>query len=185
MRFLRGDGPDIDLDQVSQNISDDDSSSSSDATSAAIEDRARFAAAQARCANILIFGRKGLPNDVFVRANDQSVIREPIIVDRSALQVAAPSTPATLTGLEIVPWKPVRDVLALQLWPAVIESRRMANASAKNVNAAPVIILGGPSDSNPSGFEFQMGDNRPSPPKTRGRKNRMAAPRNTLSPCLR
>ena len=101
MRFLRGDGPDIDLDQVSQNISDDDSSSSSDATSAAIEDRARFAAAQARCANILIFGRKSLPNDVFVRANNQSVIREPIIVDRSALQVAAPSTPVLGTNSRV------------------------------------------------------------------------------------
>jgi len=115
MRFLRGDGPDIDLDQVFQNISDDDSSSSSDATSVAMEDCTHFAAAQARCANILIFGKKGLPNDVFVRATGQPVIREPIIVDRNALQVAASSAPAAPTGLEIVPWKPVRDVLALQV----------------------------------------------------------------------
>lgn len=47
MRFHRGDGPDISLDQVFEDAAaeEDGSSSSSDATSATLEDHARFAAA--------------------------------------------------------------------------------------------------------------------------------------------
>lgn len=83
-------------------VSDDSSSSSSDATSTLVEEHARLVAAQARCANILIFGRKGLPSDVFVRAADQRTIREPIVIDRNVIQTAAlPTVPST--GMEIVP----------------------------------------------------------------------------------
>lgn len=102
-------------------------------------------------------------------------------MDRNALQAAPPSTNATSTGLELVPWKPMCDVLELQFLPAVIESGHMVNVSAKKANAAPVIILGGPSNSSPSSFEFQMGENRPSPPKHRGQMSTMPASRKTLS----
>jgi hypothetical protein len=130
-----------------------------------MEDRARFAAAQARCANTLIFGRKGMPTEMFTRGSGQLVIREPIIVDRNVVQATLPSAPAVNTCLEIVPWKPVRDVIALQLLPAFIESRREAIISEKSAPTAPVIILGGPIDSSPLHFEFQMGQNQPSPSK--------------------
>jgi hypothetical protein len=159
MHFLRGVGLEIDLDEVFQNISDDGSSSSSDASSVPVEERARFVATQARCANILIFGRKGMPSEVFTRGSGQLVIREPIIVDRNAVQAALPSAPAVTTCLEIVPWKPVRDVIALQLLPAIIQSRCEARISKKSAPATLVIILGGPNDSSPPHFEFQMGQN--------------------------
>lgn len=84
MRFLRGEGPAINLDQVFDNVtSDDDSSLSSDATSALMEERAKFMAAQARCANVLVFGRKGLPSDRFIRGADLPAIRELVVVDRA------------------------------------------------------------------------------------------------------
>lgn len=70
MRFLRGDGPEISLDQLIQAGADTDISSSSDASSELIQERARFEAVSSRCANILIFGRKGLPGDVFMRATN-------------------------------------------------------------------------------------------------------------------
>jgi hypothetical protein len=57
MRFLRGEGPELSLDHVTDNNVDNDSSSSSDASSELIEERARFGAARNRCANVLFFGR--------------------------------------------------------------------------------------------------------------------------------
>ena len=119
---------------------DDGSSSSSDASSNMIEERAHFVAAQRSCANILIFNRKGLPNDTFIRATKSSVNREPIVIDRALVKhpaVVAPSTAST--GLEIVPWQPVsvRHALALQLWPAIVESRQQA----KSVDAPSSVII--------------------------------------------
>lgn len=104
MRFLRGDGPDLSLHEVFQILSEDGSSSSSDALSELVEEHASFAAAQARCAQILIFGRKGLPSEVFTRRTEQHAISKPIVISASALPAAAgPTPPAGLTGLEIVP----------------------------------------------------------------------------------
>jgi len=178
MRFLRGDGPDSSLDQVFDNAeADDGSSSSSDPTSSLLEDHARFDAAQSRCANILIFGRKGMPADVFTRGSSSANQPEPVIIAREVLQpvLAAAPTPAP-TSLEIVPWKPVPQVLALQLWPAIVESRSAAEAQA---TSAPVILLGdvpraehqGPKESGPSDFEFHATQIQPSPVTQRKRRN--------------
>lgn len=166
MRFLRGDGPDLSLDEVFQSLLEDGSSSSSDASSELVEEHARFVAAQARSAQILIFGRKGLPCEVFTRGAEQQSISNPIVISASALAAAAPPTSAGLTGLEIVPWRPIRDVIALELLPTVLECRRVAKSLAET-QATPVILLGGPSDSGPTGpsdsgpaqFEFQIGQN--------------------------
>lgn len=86
MRFLRGGGSGISLDDILDIAAhtEDSSSSSSDATSQLNEDRARFAAAQQHCVNTLIFNRKGLPDDVFHRAT-QLLAHGPIIIDREAL----------------------------------------------------------------------------------------------------
>jgi precorrin isomerase len=119
-----------------------------------VEERARFAAAEAICANILVFGRKGMPSEVFTRGSGQLVNREPIIVDRNAVQAALTSAPAVTTGLEIVPWKPVRDVIALQLLSAIIESRREARISERIAPAATVIILECPNDPSQPHFDF-------------------------------
>jgi len=130
----------LNQDQLFEGVVDESSSSSNDATSAPLEERARFAAAQQCCANALIFKRKDLPDDVFVRGSTSSA---PIIIDRNAMQSALlQPAPAAVTGMEIVPWKPVFDVLALQLWPAVVKSRREANARATVVPSGPVILLG-------------------------------------------
>ena len=61
------------------------------------------------------------------------------------------------SGLEIVPWKTIRDVIALQIWPEIVQSRCITKSSAKETPATPVIILSGPSDSSPPSFEFQTG----------------------------
>ena len=171
MRFLRGDGTDISLDRVLEGISvEDGSSSSSDASPTLVEDRARFAAAQKRCTNILIFNRKDMPDEVFHRASFSQANDNmgPIVIDRAVLQPSlnlSSPTPA-ITGMEIVPWKPVLPALALQLWPSVVASRRAACAQPRS---SSVIILPdprveqGPATSGSSGFEFQSEQMQPSP----------------------
>ena len=171
MRFLRGDGTDISLDRVLEGISvEDGSSSSSDASPTLVEDRARFAAAQKRCTNILIFNRKDMPDEVFHRASSSQANDNmgPIVIDRAVLQPSlnlSSPTPA-ITGMEIVPWKPVLPALALQLWPSVVASRRAACAQPRS---SSVIILPdprveqGPATSGSSGFEFQSEQMQPSP----------------------
>ena len=185
MRFLRGDGPNISLDQVFENISDDSNSSSSDATSQVLEDRARFAADQSRCANVLIFGRKGLPSDVFVRASGSTAVHNPIVVDRSVIMSSL--APTVTTGLEIVPWNPVLDVLAPQLLPQVMDYCRTPRAPAA---PTPVVALGytdamsvdqSPADSGPGGFEFQSQPPQPIRASEAGQKRRPGRPRKVLS----
>lgn len=181
LRFLRGDGPDISLDQVFDNAAaGDGSSSSSGATSGSIEERAPFAVAQSRCANIPIFGMKDMPSDVFIRGSSSSHLPDPVVVDRDILQpiLSAPTETqnAALTGLEIVLWKPIPHVLALQLWSAILESRKAAEAQAKTTS---VILLDdiprpqqqSPDDSGPSDFEFQATQIEPSPVTQRKRRN--------------
>jgi len=164
----------LNQDQLFEGVVDESSSSSNDATSAPLEERARFAAAQQCCANALIFKRKDLPDDVFVRGSTSSA---PIIIDRNAMQSALlQPAPAAVTGMEIVPWKPVFDVLALQLWPAVVKSRREANARATVVPSGPVILLGPPPQ-----FEFQSQQIRPSPSLTQGQKSKAANEKKTLA----
>lgn len=85
-------------------------------------------------------------------------------------------------------WKPVLDVLALQLWPAILESRRSVKAAA----AAPssVILLGAPQGkqavqgltaSGLAGFEFQAEQYQPNPTPEAGQKRRPGRPRKVLS----
>jgi hypothetical protein len=144
-----------------------------------------FAEQKSRCAQTLILGRKGLPADVFSRASSSTAPSEPIIIDREVLQPALlPVQDPAPTGLEIVPWKPIPHVLALQLWPVIVESRRTAEAQSKS---APVILLGdipraqqhSPEDSGPSVFEFQATQNQPSlvtQKKRRSDESSMALP---------
>jgi hypothetical protein len=62
MRFLRANGPDLNLDDVFQGIfSDEDSSSSSDATSPLNEDLLGFVVAQNQCATITTFTEEDYP----------------------------------------------------------------------------------------------------------------------------
>jgi hypothetical protein len=101
------------------------------------------------------------------------------IIQSATIQPTSNTAPAS-TGLEIVPWKPVLDVIALQLWPLIVESRRQARIAELT---APVIVLGdvecqqSPTTSGLEDFEFQMGQIQPSPPreaiqeKQRGRKS--------------
>jgi hypothetical protein len=195
MRFLRGEGPEISLDQVIDNIIDNDSSSSSDATSELIEERARFEAARTCCVNVLIFGRKGLPGDVFVRATGPAIGRSVsalgsrIVIPASTLQMPiAQSSTAASIGLEIVPWKPVRDVIALQLWPHIVECRRTPKVIAE---PAPVIIRpedeqadqaeGASPDSGPTSFEFQTQQAQPISTLAPGQKRGRGRPRKVLS----
>ena len=173
----RGDGPNISLDQMAENVLEDGSSSSSDATSVDVEEQARFLAACARCANVLLLGRKDILTDVFTRASDRLAITEPIIVDRNAVQAALPHALVANHGLEIVPWKPVNDAIPLQMWTIFLESRR----AAKPASTALMLTQGGPTDPSPPQFESGLEQNKPSPPSVRGRKGRRTAVKKKLA----
>jgi hypothetical protein len=81
------------------------------------------------------------------------------IIQSATIQPTSNTAPAS-TGLEIVPWKPILDVIALQLWPLIVESRHQARIAELT---APVIVLGdvecqqSPTTSGLEDFEFQMG----------------------------
>lgn len=186
MCFLRGDGSDLSMEQNFEEITAaEDSSSSSDATSNTMEEKARFIAAQKRCASILIIDRKGLPADVFSRGSSSSKPPTSIMIENSALLSTLPGSQRT--GWEIIPWKPILDVIALQMWPHVI-ARKAKTAVEKE--SAPVMILGdtqewydqGPNVSSPTEFKFQIEDLQPSPvreafqPRHRGRRSHMSLP---------
>jgi len=89
------------------------------------------------------------------------------VIDRALVQhsaIVAPST--TSTGLEIIPWQPLRHELALQLWQVIVESHRQA----KSIAAPSLVIIlldiqheQGPSKSSPVDFEFQTSPIWPSP----------------------
>lgn len=114
MRFLRGEGPNIAIDEVIQ-LGSDDTSSPSDASSVPNADKARFIAAQSHCATICNFHRKNLPGSN--QAGPSTIAIQPIFIDRRNLveqHDTADLAPA-LTGLEIVSWHPVCDAIALQL----------------------------------------------------------------------
>jgi len=55
----------------------------------------------------------------------------PILIDRAVVQnqIAAPEAPYVPTGLEIVPWRPVLDALALQIWPDIVEATQRPQRS--------------------------------------------------------
>lgn len=127
MTFLRADGPDLPINEVVQ--LEDDSSSDSDASSVLNEDRARHLAIQSRCAKIGIFHRKSLPGSSI--AGPSTIIMQPICIDRALVQEQLPKP----TGLEIVPWRPVPDAIALQILPEVIAARR------KSVELPPPPVL--------------------------------------------
>lgn len=153
---------------------DDGSSSSSDATASMVTEQARFLAARSHCANMLIFNRKGLPDDIFIRAGELSAISRPVVVDISLI-ASAVQCPAS-SGLEIVPWVPVKHALALQLLPAILECCQ--KAPPQSVPASIIILLDasqsqGPDESSPVieqhasapgpiEFEFQTSEMQPS-----------------------
>lgn len=167
MSFLRAEGPDISVEEVWQDIQPRSSSSSSDASSAQqVEDRARFIALQAYCANISTFHRKGLPSTMNTGASS-TLIMKPICFERELIQAPI------VTGLEIVPWCPVHHAIALQLWPNIVAARRHAAHQQSDPAASQIIHLehvshAGPEDSSPVEFEFQTEEIRPSPPLPRG-----------------
>lgn len=75
------------------------------------------------------------------------------------------------TGLEIVPWRPVLDALALQIWLDVVAINCRAPLQA---TLPPMIIIEdgivSSFESGPIEFEFQTKQMRPNPTTARGRK---------------
>lgn len=178
MRFLHVDGLKITIDEIIQLDQSDDSSSSNDASSVPNEERARFLAARSHCAITSPFHRKCLPGSS--QAGPSTILMQPILIDRNVMeeQNTESQIPAP-TGLEIVPWRPVLDVIALQLLPQVVEARQKIALSAP----PPTLILGEDgvisgtqskdgitniTQPGPRNFEFQTQQIRPSPPRTRG-----------------
>lgn len=144
MRFLRGEGPDIELDQLLIEMQSDDSSSSSDASF--VPDRARFLASLQHYATISLFHRRGIPSPAEIGSarNQQrtTIAFGPILVDRLALQNLE-ATPAP-SGMEIVPWRPCLHAIALQLLPNIMEARNRATHTTTHATMVSegVIILG-------------------------------------------
>lgn len=179
MRFLRGEGPNISLDQLLIDLQlDDSSSSSSDASSVLDEDRARFVASLQHCATLSLFHRRGIPNSSHLEGSSNqpraTISFKPILIDHLATQNQE-ATPAAM-GMEIVPWCPCLHALALQLWPDVLEARRPAThiAIQDAMMSDEVISLGedgsdhalengsqGPQLSSPPTFEFQTSQIHP------------------------
>lgn len=89
----------------------------------------------------------------------------PILIDRAVVQnqIAAPEAPYVPTGLEILPWRPVLDALALQICPDIVEATQR------------------PQHSGPSEFEFQAEQTRLSPPVARGHKASVSGQKRNLS----
>lgn len=98
-----------------------------------LEEHARFAADQKCCANIMIFGRKGLPGDVFVRASAPSDLFEPIVINRIAVPPAL-LEPIVSTSLEIIPW-----ILSWLFWP--FNSCLKSSSDAVKQEAWSVLLL--------------------------------------------
>jgi hypothetical protein len=161
----------ISIDEIVQ--LSDDSSSSSDASSAPNEDSARFAAARSHCATISLFQRKSLPRTS--QSGPSTIAMQPIFVDKTLMteQIAvtgqnANTQSSATTGLEIVPWGPILHVLALQAQPYVNATKRKASLQT----STPLIIgedgvVHNP-ESSPKSFEFQTQQKRPSPTKVMG-----------------
>jgi hypothetical protein len=84
------------------------------------------------------------PSAAVITEGDESM---PKIITITAFEFTTPastqSSAANVTGLEIVPWKRVLDVLAMQLWPIVIESCHAPRTQVSVNSAGSVIILGG------------------------------------------
>jgi hypothetical protein len=164
LRFLRGSGPDISLDDIlGSNATDDGSSSSSYASSAQVEDCAHFAAVQNRCANMLIFNRKDLPDDIFVRVTAGLEI----VPWKPVKDILAPS------GKEIVPWKPTGAALALQLFAVSMEQQSTDDQDQQGSHQSSATTFS-------HGFEFEVQTSRPNP-ITRVYKRRPKPKKATLS----
>lgn len=107
----------------------------------------------------------------------------PICIDRiPALELNDTHLAPALTRLEIVPWRPAKDVIALQIWPEVVAARCKPVAKS----ASPVLILAedgvvkesvladGVGDGPSSGLAIQTEQIRPSPVVGMGWKESMA-----------
>lgn len=156
LRFLRALGRDLPLQLVfgSGSISDDSSSTSSDAISLLDEQESRFSALQMQCLNHLVFDKCLFANNDSLEQGDQG----------------------QQTGLEIVPWKPVPHVVAMYVIADYIEFKQHAPAQQNLPAISAPILLPGPVVSSPS-FEFESAASQPSPP--RRRVGRPPKPRNT------
>jgi hypothetical protein len=94
--------------------------------------------------------------------------------------------------MEIVPWKPVLDVIALQLWPLILYRKRSPFAPRAPAKSGPVILLGwkqdeqieqmeeGPSDCGPTDFEFKT-QAQPNMSQDKGQRRGRGQPRKVLS----
>lgn len=139
IQFLRAMGADIPIQMVfGPANSDDDSSSSSDASSQPndeLEKFLRFAAANNRSINQLVFDRRGLPDGFQLQGSVLPLVyyapafQRPIVIDANLLQAPTAlvqnyDTETQPSGLEIVPWQPVGASIAMHVIADYIEHVR-------------------------------------------------------------
>jgi hypothetical protein len=172
MKFLRENGPDIQIEEVM--LPFDGSPSSSDATSIQIDEATVFNVVTSLCAKIILFHRNDLPGSDNVVSSPTTIALKPILIDGTA-----PSKKNTneasqhASSLQIVPWHPIPAVLLLLTLPKVLKARQNAlsgSARSKEEDSVLIIdqqgviqILGSEDDSGPTPFEFEVAEERPSP----------------------
>lgn len=173
MRFLRAAGPNIPIDMFYAVDSDDDSSSSSDATSLLMEQELKQKAANRTCAEHRLYNNNVVPTGftlrgIFAVQEDSSGQRQqqvpilnlsrPIIIDRSALfenHAATLNELYILNILELVPWKPVTQAIAIQVYAALVEHLEIENQ--QKLSLQNFVTLSGPI------FEFEAQQFQPGP----------------------
>jgi hypothetical protein len=97
----------------------------------------------------------------------------PIYIDRNLIE------DPVVTGLEIVPWRPVKDALALQLWPYIVDARHHATAQ-QTPQASTQAIHPDHGEHGPADFESQNESN-PSTSVTKVYKRRQTNQKKTLA----
>lgn len=131
-------------------------------------------AAQTRCLDRLVVDRRALPDGFQLQGPVNLLhqaarlpIPEPIVVARQLFEEAViPEQGEAIqrSGLEIVPWQPVGSVVALHILADFIEFRQRARTAQNHSTQSRVIVLPGPSSSDPE-FEFESSSSQPSSPR--------------------
>jgi hypothetical protein len=153
--------------------SEDDSFTSSIANSAMIEAEVRQRVINSFCAKQALYISNTVPTGFTLRGifaegagssrqhqtAQDPIFYKPIIIVSSLL--ATPDENANVIGLEIVPWKPTNDAIALQLFATLVEHQATVNQQAEKQKQQQSSQDSGVT-SNPT-LEFETSETQPSP----------------------
>ena len=205
MKFLRASGPVIPVDQVIE-LSDGDSSSSSDATSPLVDEEAlKFMVANKLCADQLFCSSNGLldgftmsvtyplllngPNAISVQL---PVTASTIVLDKSIFSTQRSDEAFVPNGFDLVPWRPVVHAVMLKVLAENLQRREVSTViptvqtathlQNDGLNAISFNLGDGAQGPGSSGLAaFQMDQFQPSPPALRGQNEMSVRAQNVVS----